>query len=387
MEGFMGYERPDGTVGIRNHVAVVSSISCANGVVERICAQVPETVKIIHANGCGRGGSDLLLHTRTLQHLCKNPNYAAVLIVGLGCELIPAESIHMAPAFANKISERIVIQDEGGSEKAAAKGIEIAKKFVKKTKAIKPTLCSFDKLNIGLKCGGSDAFSGLSANPAIGFASDWIVKQGGSSVLTEIEELKGTNHILMRRAANKDVAKKIDNVINRTNAEAVELLGDLAKLMITVGNIEGGMTTIIEKSLGSAVKGGNSQIKEVFEYADIPTQKGLMIMDGASYDPEAMTGLAASGCQMILFSTGRGTPLGFPGVPVVKISTNNRLYENFKGDIDINAGDILEGRQSIDEVGAQIIELIKRVASGEQTQAEINKQEGVLCMYTRHRSL
>lgn len=387
MEGFRGYERPGGTVGIRNHVAVISSVTCANGVVDRICSEVPETIKIIHANGCGRGGSDLILHTRTLQNLCKNPNYAAILIVGLGCELIPADSIHLAAAFAKKPSEKIVIQNEGGSGKTIEKGIEIAKRLVKQAKEIKPEMFSFDRLNIGLKCGGSDAFSGLSANPAIGVASDWIVEQGGNSVLTELEELNGTNHILMKRAATENLAKRIDEVINQTNSEAVELLGDFAKLMISAGNIEGGMTTIVEKSLGSAIKGGTSRINEVFEYAEIPTQKGLMIMNGPGYDPEAMTGLAASGCQLILFSTGRGTPLGFPGVPVIKISSNSRLYKNFELDIDINAGEILEGIKSINDVGAEIVDLIKRVASGEKTRAEINKQEGLLCMYTRHRSL
>ncbi len=387
MKGFMGYERPDGSVGIRNHVAVMSTIACANGVVERICSEVPETIRIIHVNGCGRGGEDLILHTRTLQNLVRNPNYAAVLIVGLGCELIPADSLYFAAAFAHKPSERLVIQEEGGSEKTALKGIEIAKKLLKKANEVKPQLFPFSRLNIGLKCGGSDAFSGLTANPAIGVASDWIVKEGGQSILTEIEELKGTNHILKRRAANEEIANRIDEVIKQTNREAKELLGELVKLTITAGNIEGGMTTILEKSLGSAVKGGTSPINQVIESAEIPTENGLVLMNSSSYDPEAMTALAAAGCQIILFSTGRGTPLGFPGLPVVKISSNNRLFQNFESDIDINAGDILEGKQTIEEVGIELIDFIKKVADGEQTKAEINKQSGVLCMYTRNRSL
>ena len=383
----MGYERPDGSIGIRNHVAVISSVACANGVVEKICAKVPETIKVIQVNGCGRGGSDLILHTRTLQNLCKNPNYAAVLIIGLGCELIPADSLYLAAVFAKKPAERLVIQEEGGSEATVRKGIELAKILVKQASAIKPALFPFDLLSIGLKCGGSDAFSGLTANPAIGLASDWIVAQGGRSILTEIEELNGTNHILMRRAANECVAMRIDQVIKKTNAEAVELLGDMARLMITTGNVEGGMTTILEKSMGSAIKGGSSQIKQVIDSAEPPTEKGLILMDSSSYDPEAMTALAAAGCQMILFSTGRGTPLGFPGLPVIKISSNSRLYNHCKDDIDINAGGVLEGTQSVKDVGETLISLIKEVANGRKTRAEINKQEGVLCMYTRHRSL
>lgn len=387
MEGFLGYERLDGSIGIRNHVAVISSVACANGVVEKICAEVPETLKVIQVNGCGRGGSDLVLHTRTLQNLCKNPNYAAVLIIGLGCELIPADSLYLAAVFAKKPAERLVIQEEGGSEATVRKGIELAKMLVKQASAIQPVLFPFDRLSIGLKCGGSDAFSGLTANPAIGLASDWIVGQGGRSILTEIEELNGTNHILMRRAANEAVAMHIDQVINRTNAEAVELLGDMARLMITTGNVEGGMTTILEKSMGSAIKGGSSQIKQVIDSAEPPTEKGLMLMDSSSYDPEAMTALAAAGCQMILFSTGRGTPLGFPGLPVIKISSNSRLYHNCQGDIDINAGGVLEGIQSVKDVGETLIRFMQEVANGRKTRAEINKQEGVLCMYTRHRSL
>ena len=386
MESFWGYRRADGKIGIRNHVAVVSSISCANGVVEKICSEVPETTKIIHANGCGRGGDDLLLHTRTLQNLVRNPNYACVLIVGLGCELIPAESLHLAAVFAQKPAERVVIQEEGGSEKTARKGIEIARELLAEAKSIKAEQIPFSQLSIGLKCGGSDAFSGLTANPAIGFASDWLIKKGGRSILTEIEELKGTNRILMNRAVSPEVAERINTIINQTNREAREILGELVKLTITTGNIEGGMTTILEKSLGSSVKGGSSPINQVIESAEIPEEKGLILMNGTSYDPEAMTALAAAGCQMILFSTGRGTPLGFPGLPVIKISSNNRLFQNFKQDIDINAGDILEGKQPIEQVGEELVGLIKKVANGEKTKAERNNQDGVLCMYTRNRS-
>ncbi len=386
MEAFKGYGRADGRVGIRNHVAVVSTVSCANGVVDKICAEIPETVKIIHANGCGRGGEDLRIHSRTLQNLCKNPNFASILVVGLGCEIIPVDSLNKAAASVRKPAERLTIQAEGGSEQAIKKGIEIANKLVEEAKKIEPGIFPFSQLAIGLKCGGSDAFSGLSANSAIGFSSDWIVDQGGSALLTEVEELNGTGHILRKRAVNEDIAKRIETVILRTKKEAEEILGDIAKIMITPGNMKGGMTTIVEKSLGSAVKGGTRPISDVIEYADTPKKNGLMIMDGPGYDPEAMAGLAAAGCQLILFSTGRGTPLGFPGVPVVKISSNNRLYDHFKGDIDINTGTILDGTRTIEEVGTDLVDLIKNTADGMQTKAELNKQDGILCMYNRYRS-
>jgi altronate dehydratase large subunit len=386
MTGFLGYERADGKVGIRNHVAVISSVACANGVVEHICTAVPGAVRIIQTNGCGRGGDDLLLHSRTLQNLVKNPNFANVLVIGLGCETIPVISLQAAREWAGLPVETLEISKDGGTEKTTKKGIEIVRRLIKDASCITPKLFPYEKLSIGTQCGGSDAFSGVTANPAIGVASDWIVDEGGTTMLTEVTEMKGTNHILKERAVNEQVAEQIEAMIGETNRESDEILGVFSKMSISPGNMDGGMSTGVEKSLGCIAKGGTRAITQVVEYAEVPAEKGFVLMDGPGYDPEGLTGLAASGCQVMLFSTGRGSPVGFPGVPVIKVSTNSRLYNVLGDNIDVNAGKIMSDGQSIDEVGQEIIDLVKRVADGEQTKAEIFKQDGVLCMYTKGRS-
>lgn len=385
METFTGYERPDGTAGIRNHVAVMATVSCANGTVQRIAREVPGVVPIMHGHGCGRGGYDLTMHSKTLQNLCKNPNIAALLVVGLGCEFVSADSLHLVTSLAKKPCEKLLIQESGGSMKTAEKGAAIARKLLKKAAETKAAPVPFDRLVLGLECGGSDSFSGITANPAIGVAADWLVDRGGTVILTEVTEMIGTGKILAARAADGDTACRIEEAIDRTDREAQQLLGDFAKISISPGNMDGGMSSIREKSLGCIVKAGTRPIAGVVDYGEIPKTKGLVIMDGPGYDTESMAGLAACGCQMMLFSTGRGTPVGFPAVPVVKISTSTRLFRALEGDIDVNAGSILEG-STVPEVGAEIIETVKRVASGEATCAEKNGMEGILCLYTKFRA-
>ena len=386
MKTFMGYKRGDGSVGIRNRVAVISTVSCANPVVEQICAEVPGAVRLIHQVGCGSGGRDLITHTRTLQNLCRNPNFGAVCIIGLGCELIPAESLHLASLVTKKPVEKIIIQDAGGTVKARETGVKTVRKMLDDLNKVKPEPHPFEHLKIGLECGGSDAFSGITANPAIGVVSDWITGMGGTSILTEITEMTGTNEILKRRSAVSETAEKIDALIDRTNSEARKILGAFADLSISAGNMEGGLSTVSEKSMGCITKGGTGEIMDVIEYAEIPDQKGLIIMDGPGYDPVSMTGLAASGCQLILFSTGRGSPLGFPGVPVIKISSNTVVSECLKDNIDINAGAALDKGKSIEDIGNMIIDMTVRVANGEKTSSEVHGQDGIVCLYSMDRT-
>ncbi|MBN2158607.1 MAG: UxaA family hydrolase [Spirochaetes bacterium] len=383
MEKIQAYQRPDGSVGIRNHVAILPTVSCANGVVSMIASAVPEAVPLYHGHGCGRGGSDLVLHARTLQNLAKNPNIAALLIIGLGCEIISPEGLQIVASLAKKPVQTLVIQKEGGTRKTAEKGIAIVKKLLEEASLIKRVTLPLSSITVGLECGGSDAFSGLTANPSVGIASDWVVDNGGTVILTETTEMIGTNHILKRRASCEEVAQRIDGIITETDATAQKLLGALAKLSIAPGNMDGGMSSIREKSLGCIVKAGNRPITQVVEYGEIPAQKGVVIMNGPGYDTESMTGVAASGAQLILFTTGRGQPLGFPIVPVIKIASNDVLYESMKDDMDVNAGAVLEGR-TISEVGGEIISLIKRVIGGELTKAETNGQNGIVCMYTQY---
>ncbi|MBI9075247.1 MAG: UxaA family hydrolase [Desulfatibacillum sp.] len=385
METFMGYGRADGSVGVRNHVVIIPSVSCANGVAAAIARAVPGVKPLLHAMGCGRGGDDMTLHSRTFQNLCKNPNVGAVLVVGLGCEIVNAEGMALVAALAGRPHARLMIQEEGGSRKTTAKGIEIAKEFLAQVRAVEREAFPLDKITLGLECGGSDAFSGVTANPAVGKASDWLVESGGKVILTETTEMIGTSHILERRAANSEIAGRIKAVIESVEAKTHQVLGPMAKMAISPGNMDGGMSSIREKSLGCIIKGGTTRINQVVEYAEIPSQQGLSIMHGPGYDTESLTGLAAAGSQVMLFTTGRGNPIGFPIVPVIKIASTSKMYHALEDDMDLNAGAILEGK-SLDQMGDEIRQLILEVINGEQTRAEINEQDGILCVYSQNTS-
>lgn len=379
MDKFWGYERKDGKVGIRNHVIVIPTVACANGVVRLISKEVPEIVPLYHQAGCGRE-TELKLHINVFANLGKNPNVAAVLLVGLGCEIMQGEPIYKLIADSGKDIEFIEIQKDGGSQKTAKKGIEIVKRMLKDAEKIERKEFSFDKLVLGLECGGSDALSGVTANPGAGLASDWVVAQGGTTIFSESPEMIGTAHILTKRAANPETAQKIRNIITGAEELAVKTLGeDCAKKSIAPGNMDGGMSTIQEKSLGCVRKGGSTTIMDVVGYGETTTCKGLNIMDGPGYDVENITGLASSGCQMIIFSTGRGTPAGHPIVPIIKVASNSRLYNFMNDDMDINAGVVVEGT-SLQELGEHMVSYVKEVANGKLTKAEINDQGGMLCV-------
>lgn len=382
---FPGYGRPDGSVGVRNHVAILPSVACANGVVAAIARDVPEVLPLYHGHGCGRGGADLMIHQRTLVNIAKNPNIAAVLVVGLGCEILKAEGLALAISLSKKPVEYIYIQNEGGSRRAAVKGAGIARRLLAEAGMAERRESPLSALRLGLECGGSDAFSGVTANPAVGLAADWLVERGGSVVLSETTEMTGTGHILGRRAKDEAVAAEINRRIDATERKGREILGAMAQYMVAPGNMDGGMSSIREKSLGCIVKGGHTTINQVTDYAVPPSEKGLVIMDGPGYDMESMAGVAASGCQVIIFTTGRGTPAGFPGIPVIKVASTTRLYASMEDDMDVNAGAVLEGA-TLDQVAEQIISLLHRVLSGELTRAEQNRQEGILCLYTTNPS-
>jgi altronate dehydratase large subunit len=378
--GFKGYPRPDGSCGVRNHVVVMSTVSCANGVVDAIAREVPGIKPLTHTEGCGRGLTDLGIANRTLTGLGKNPNVAALLLIGLGCEFIKADFLAQMTGAAKKPVEHLIIQDQRGSQNTARKGIEIAKNLLDYARSIRPEECGWDRLTLGLECGGSDAMSGVTANPMVGVAADWLVEEGGTVILSETTEMIGTEHILSRRARDPDTAEKVMNLILNQKKKAEELLGPFAGISISPGNIEGGLSSIVEKSLGCIIKAGNSPINEVLEYGAIPTQKGLVIMDTPGSDIFSLTGMAAGGSQIMVFTTGRGTPAGFPIVPVIKVSSNSETFENMKDDMDLDAGRIIKG-VSIEDAGAELIEFIKRVAGGEMPKAEANRQD-VLSIYT-----
>jgi altronate dehydratase large subunit len=380
METFEGYERPDGSVGIRNYVAVIPTVACANGVVSMIVRAVPEAIPLYHGHGCGRA-AEITMHTKTLAGLGRNPNVAAVLVLGLGCETINAEGLALVISETGKPVHFLSIQDEGGSQKTATQGIEIVRKMIDDAKAFERKPFGFDRLCVGIECGGSDAFSGVTANPGVGLAADWIVDAGGTVILTETTEMIGTSPILEKRADSPQVASEIHRVIAEAEKRVDDILGPLASLVIAPGNMDGGMSSIREKSLGCIIKGGSTPINEVIDYGASPTKRGLVIMDGPGYDMESLAGLGATGSQLILFTTGRGNPAGFPLIPVIKVASTSRLYHRMEDDMDVNAGVVLEGK-GLEDVASEIIGLTKEVASGRQTKAELNNQDGIVCLYS-----
>ncbi len=369
---FYGYARENGSYGVRNHVVVMSSVICANGVVEEIARQVPGVLPITHYHGCD---STREITLRTLGGIGRNPNIAALLIIGLGCEVCPASDIAEAVAPTAKQIEYLVTQDEGGSSETARKGADIARQMLQDAQQEKRVEASLQHLMVGVECGGSDAFSGITANPAVGVVTDRLIAEGGTIIMSEITEMVGTTHLLKRRAANHEVAKKIEAYINLgKEAEDWATGPQLLTRGIAPGNIEGGLTSLVEKSLGAICKGGTTTINECIPYAMKPNTKGLVIMEGDGSDIESMAGIAAGGAQVIIFTTGRGQISGFAGVPVIKVSSNSTIYKNMKGDIDVDAGTIIDGDKTIGGVGEEIFELMLKVASGELTRPEINKQ-------------
>ncbi len=372
--GFQGYVRPDGSCGVRNHVLVLSSVSCANGVVNAIAVRVPGVKPITHAEGCGRGLPDVEITKRTVVGLCRNPNVAAVLVVGLGCEFMKAPQLVDEIKDTGKAVVSLVIQEAGGSRKATAKGVEIVTRMWEEAASLKRQDCGWDKLVVGLECGGSDALSGVTANPLVGEAADWLVAQGSTVILSETTEMIGTEEILSSRGSTPEVGKRVFDLITGQRKFIKDALGPFADLVISPGNIEGGLSNITEKSLGCIIKAGSSPVEDVVDYGVAPTKRGLVLMDTPGSDIFSLTGMAAGGTQIMIFTTGRGTPAGFPFVPVIKVASNSELYRNMEDDLDVNAGRLLED-VSLEDAAGEMVDLIRRVADGEQPKAEVNLQD------------
>jgi len=370
---FQGWRRADGRMGIRNHCLVLATVACAAGVVRQVGQRLPAVVAVEHAHGCGRGGPDLGLQIKTLAGLVQNPNVGAAVLVGLGCEVVSARLLKGTLARSGKPVETVVIQEAGGSSRAADQAEALARRLLGELEELPRHRGTAADLMVGLECGGSDTFSGLTANPAVGEAADRLVELGGTVILAETTEMIGALGPLLRLAESEEVAAKLKAKVERQEARAREMLGPLADAVLAPGNVESGLTTIAEKSLGCIAKGGSSPIREVVDYGDRPSRKGLVVMDTPGYDIESMAGMAAAGAQAILFTTGRGTPVGFPAVPVIKISSNSELFEAMPDDIDLDAGTILAGKTAR-QVGEQIVDLLLRIARGEKTKAEINGQ-------------
>jgi altronate dehydratase large subunit len=381
---FMGYRRKNGSVGVRNQIAIIPSVFCSAKVAERIAYQVPGCVFFRHPVGCSQVGEDLEVTAKTLIAIGKNPNFAGVVVVGLGCERFSPYELADGIAPTQKMLETVVIQTEGDSLSAIHKGTKLAREMLQMASRQIREEVPVSELMIGLNCGGSDMTSGLIANPSLGIASDRLVKQGGSSILSEITELIGTEDILARRAVNDQVANEIRETIYRTEEKLRRQTQNSSNKerthLISTGNYAGGLSSVVEKSLGSMKKSGNGPFSGVIQYGHQPDKKGLFLLDSPGHDGEVSTGQVAAGAQIILFPTGRGTPTGFPGVPVIKITGNPKTYLKMKENIDINAGQVLTGEKSFEQMGNEIYEEILAVASGNQVKAEILGHDEQFCV-------
>ncbi|MBM4412453.1 MAG: altronate dehydratase [Chloroflexi bacterium] len=382
---FMGYKRADGSVGTRNTVAVIGTVNCSSHTLKRIVARakaellprypnVTDIVALAHKHGCATrdGSPELGMLQRTLAGFAHNANVAGYLFVGLGCETNQFESLfnaHRARFGSMNLPPYLAVQDEGGVTSTIEAGLHALQPILAHANTFVRTNQSVEHINLALQCGGSDGFSGISANPALGYAVDMLVAQGGTAVLSETPEIYGAEHMLTRRASNHAVADKLISRIHwweeYTRTHGFEIDNNPSH-----GNKAGGLTTIYEKSLGAVAKGGSMPLTAVYEYAELITERGFVFMDTPGYDPVSATGQVAGGSNMIVFTTGRGSCFGFKPVPSIKISTNTTTYERMRSDMDINAGTIITGEETIAQVGKRIFEYMIEVASGKHSLSE-----------------
>ena len=368
---FMGYVRPDGKVGARNLVAGIPSVTCANDVAQAICRQVQGTVPYLHHQGCCQMPPDLDRVTETLISLGKSPNAAAVLIVSLGCEGTDTERLYQEIAATGKPTEIVRIQEIGGVSKAIQRGIDLARKLVIAVSGLQRQAVDISKVVMAIKCGASDTTSGMASNCVIGYVADKLVDLGATVIFGETTEFIGGEHLLARRAVDQQVAQKIYDIVAAMEQRAKAIGCDMRRGQPTPGNIAGGLSSIEEKSLGAIMKSGTKPIQGVLEYPQaITDQKGLWIKDTPGREPEILTGMAATGAQFMCFSTGRGAPQGFPSMPVLKICGNPHTYQRMEEDMDLNAGLIITGEKTIEQVGEEAFAKILRLLGGEMTKNE-----------------
>jgi altronate hydrolase len=381
---FMGIKRADGRVATRNYIGILSTVNCSATVAHGIAAHfnvgdglkafpnIDGVVAITHGLGCGMDvhGEGMMVLRRTLAGYARHANFAGILMVGLGCEgnqissLLGAENLK-----ENELLRTFNIQDTGGTAKTIAHGIGIINEMLAKANDVKRESVPASHLTLGLQCGGSDGMSGISANPALGAAVDLLVRHGGTAILSETPEIYGAEHLLTRRAVTREVGEKLIARIKWWEAYTARLGGEMNNNP-SPGNKAGGLTTILEKSLGAVAKGGTTNLVDVFEYAMPVTAKGFVYMDTPGYDPVSATGQVAGGANMICFTTGRGSAYGCAPSPSLKLATNTALWQRQEEDMDINCGVIVEGKASIESVGAQFFQMILDTASGKKTKSE-----------------
>ena len=379
---FAGYERPDGGYGVRNHLAVISSVGCANEATRRIALEVGGA-PILHGQGCGQLPSDLAQVRRVLAGIGSNPNVGAVLVVGLGCEGVPPRELAADIAASGKPVEAVVLQEVGGYTRVVEQGAQMGRKLRSEIEGQRRREVDVSHLAVGIKCGASDATSGIVTNPATGLAADLLIARGGTSIFCETTELIGAEHLLASRAATPQVSERLLETVRRLEREVGRYGMDMRGGQPSPGNMAGGISTIEEKSLGAVCKAGRSPLQGVVEYGERPRGRGLFFMDSPGREMEVLAGLASAGVQVMLFTTGRGAPQGFPIAPVIKISANARTCSFMGEHIDLDVSAVLSEGLTLPRAAELIYGLILSVASGEPTKAEALGYTETMDIFTR----
>ena len=369
---FYGYRRPDGRVGVRNRVLILPASVCASDTARIIAQQVEGAVSFNNQQGCSQVGPDQQFTMDVMAGYAANPNIYGTVVVSLGCENCQMDLVTAAiRERTNTPMEQVIIQEAGGTLKAVEIAVRYAKQMVAEAALLQKEEFPLSELIVGTECGGSDPTSGLAANPAIGAMSDLVVKAGGTSILSETSEFIGAEHILARRAANKEVHDRIYEITTRFESHFHAVGEDVRAGNPSPGNKAGGITTLEEKSLGCIHKGGHSPVMAVYDYAkQVEAKQGLVIMDTPGNDPSSVAAMVAGGAQIVVFSTGRGTPTGNPLAPVIKITGNKLTYANMIDNIDVDASPLIYGTKTIEELGQELLKLTQEVACGKQTKAE-----------------
>lgn len=368
---FWGYRRPDGKVGVRNKILILPASICATDTARIVASQVEGAVTFHNQNGCSQVPSDMKLTLDTIAGMAANPNVYGTVVISLGCEGcqmdLVAEEIEKR---TNKPLERFVIQENGGTIATVERATRAAKKMAQDASLLQREKFPISELIVGTECGGSDQTSGLASNPLIGEACDRLVDMGATAVLSETTEFIGAEHILARRGRTPEVSRRIYDIVHRFE-NSLKLVGeDVRDGNPSPGNMEGGLTTLEEKSLGCIHKGGHRPVEAVYEYSEIIDKKGLVIMDTPGNDPSSVAAMVAGGAQVVLFSTGRGTPTGNPIAPVIKLTANPQTYAGMSDNIDVDASMLLTNPDRMPELSDALVEEVAATASGKLTKSE-----------------
>lgn len=381
---FKGYKRSDGRYGTRNYVAILTSVNCSGSVAKFIAEaaeragwlelmeNVDGVIPIVHGTGCGMSGSDECYETlyRTLSGYARHPNFGGLLLVGLGCEVMQIPDLVGKERLRPDGNFRyMTIQATGGTRKSVESGLAMLREVADAANRIRREPAPVSEITVGLQCGGSDSYSGITANPALGYASDLLVRHGGTTILSETPEIYGAEHLLTRRAASREIGEKLIQRIEWWKEYTARNRGEMNNNP-SPGNKRGGLTTILEKSLGAVAKGGTAPLSGVYKFGEPIDTHGFVFMDSPGYDPCSVTGQIASGANLIAFTTGRGSVSGYKPTPGVKLATNSEMYGRLSEDMDINCGDVIDNAVSIEEKGREIFEMLIDVASGKKTKSE-----------------